>query len=167
MVAFFKHLIRLLNTSFIRLSLIAAFASSLSVFTVAEVFYKWQDESGHWVYGAHPPTGVETIAVTTTTGSSKPSAPASPTQSTDGEQANNNGENAAPTNEGELFVETRNEKSKAEKRKLCTAAKGNLDALSSSAVIRRRDADGEVTVISDKERQAETDKAKLMRDKYC
>ena len=161
MVSFIKHQLRLLNTPFLRLCLLAAFTGSLSMLAGAEVFYKWQDQTGHWVYGAHPPNGVKAIQVTTTTGS-KPSSTAKVDA---GDQAD--GGNAEQAKSGELFVETRNEKSKAEKRKLCKAAKGNLDALSSSAVIRRKDADGEVTVISEKERQSETDKAKLMRDKYC
>jgi hypothetical protein len=165
MASLVKHRVHLLNLQFIRLCFIAVFACSFPTLATAEVFYKWQDQSGHWVYGAHPPAGVDAIAVTTTTGSSKPTAVAN--KATNQNAGNEGEENSNSAAGGELFVETRVEKSKAEKRKLCEAAKGNLDALSSSAVIRRKDANGEVTVISEKERQAETDKAKLMRDKYC
>ena len=43
---------------------------TLSIFltassSYAEVFYKWEDDSGSWVYGEHPPLGVEAIEIKT------------------------------------------------------------------------------------------------------
>lgn len=141
--------------------IIAGFTLMLPIAALSETFYKWQDTSGTWVYGEHPPTGVEAVSVTTSTGRSKRSATSS-TASTAADNADSD-----KAGETELFVEVAPKLSKKERKDLCSKATGNLDALTSSAVIRQRDADGNVSELSEEDRQKEIDKAQTAKEKYC
>ena len=143
---------------------IAALLSFAPPLAMAETFYKWKNESGSWTYGAHPPPGVDATAVQTTTGRSKPVQPAEPSAE-QAEGADNEG-NSVPEG-AEYFVSEKPKVPKKERERLCKAAKSNLETLNSAAVIRRRDPDGSVTVVSDEERQGEIETARQAIKDYC
>ena len=135
----------------------------ISPATQADTFYKWKDSSGVWSYGEHPPQGVNAIAITTSSG--RASTPKNDSAADNSEAEDNAG---GQSSEGtEYFVTETAKVSKKEKARLCTAAKANLETLQSAAVIRKRDANGEVTVISDEERQTEIDNAKQTIKDFC
>jgi hypothetical protein len=146
----------------LRNSLISTIAiAALTQQGFAQTYYKWKDEAGVWHYGAIAPHGVEAIAIQTKGGSSK-SIP-STASSDENSESSETEDNAAV----EYFVEKQPEMTKAERKKYCDAAKSNLETLNSKAVIRKRDANGEVTVISDEERQNEIDNAKQTIKDFC
>ena len=116
----------------------------------AEAFYKWK-EAGQWVYGEHPPNGVEAVAVKTNSNRSK-------SQNSDSQEGDEEAGEALSAEEVAL---------KEKHASYCKHAKENIDALSSDDVIRQRDAEGNVTILSDEDRATEIEKAKLAVDKYC
>ncbi|MBT8140271.1 MAG: DUF4124 domain-containing protein [Gammaproteobacteria bacterium] len=120
----------------------------------AETFYKWKSSEGVWEYGAHPPPGIDAIEIKTTSTKAS-SAPVKQTA----EEANAAG--------GTLEVEVK-QRAKAKKNaEYCETATSNLEALSSKAVIRRRDAEGNISIISEKERKEEIEKAEVAKERYC
>lgn len=127
----------------------------------AETFFKWQDETGTWVYGAHPPAGVEAIEVKTTIGRASAAKEEENSDQEDEEEAANEDK------EGQLYVETRPQIPEEKRQQLCTQARGNLEALSSKAVIRQRDAEGNLVELSEEGREKEADKARMAIDEYC
>ena len=147
----------------LRTTLIPLLASALLVLAPAgwaETFYKWQNDEGSWVYGAHPPAGVEAIEVKTNIGRpSRSETPAAAATAETPAQASG----AAP----QLEAETRPDIPDAQRKQYCTQGRQNLEALSSKAVIRQRDAEGNVTVLSDEDREAEIEKARRAVEKYC
>ncbi len=150
-----------LRTTLIQL-LASCLLFALPASSWAETFYKWQNEEGSWVYGAHPPAGVDAIEVKTNIG--RPSRSESATAGSSGDsEAPAQGASAAP----ELEVETRPEIPDAQRKQYCQQGRQNLEALSSKAVIRQRDAEGNVTVLSDEDREAEIEKARRAVEKYC
>lgn len=134
-----------------RLSLLATFFFLVlgSGIAQAETFYKWKDSEGVWVYGAHPPNGVEAIVVKTN---------ASRGRSEDDSEGDESAEPAVTANTGPS----------AEKRAAyCKQGRDNLEALSSDDVIHVRDADGNISELSDEDRKLELEKAQMAVDKYC
>lgn len=130
---------------------------AMAVTSSAEVFYKWKD-AGQWVYGEHPPNGVDAVAVKTNSNRSK-------TQNSDGQEADEASENADQEGDETLTAE---EVARQEKHaSYCKHAKENIEALSSDDVIRQRDAEDNVTILSDEDRANEIEKAKLAVEKYC
>lgn len=123
----------------------------------AEIFYKWQGENGVWEYGAHPPPGVDAIEIKTTSTKAATAAKAA-----DSSAAN------ATTGGGTLEVETVEKRARKQKHaEYCATASANLEALSSKAVIRRRDAEGNINTITEKERKEEMEKAQIAIERYC
>ena len=114
----------------------------------AEMYYKWQEANGNWTYGAHPPPNVKAYEVKTTSvnvrkpdvESESDAAPATPKLS------------EADAKRHALYCET---------------AKANLEALSSDAVIHRRDENGEIVPVSEEEKQAERENAEQAIERYC
>ena len=154
----FNPINRLLR--FCRLESACIFLLLLSTPSWAETFYKWQNDNGSWVYGAHPPADKEAIEIKTTVGR----ASAVPVDSEEGDAED---PVAAQGGTLEYTVEEENKLSRQQKSEFCKTARDNLEALNSKAVIRRRDENGDVQVVSDQERQDEIDKAKLAIKEYC
>jgi len=142
---------------------VTALSLALSATSAADTFYKWKNESGVWSYGEHPPQGVEAIAVNTTSGADSPPDTGGPEQAADSEEAAGNQSDGTP----EYFVTQADTVSKEEKERLCKAARANLETLESSAVIRKRDANGEISLITDEERQAEIENARQTIKDFC
>lgn len=113
----------------------------------AEVFYKWQDDSGNWVYGEHPPAGITAIEIKT----------------------HSNRDSALGDRSDEMADQAVKAELKADRLRedYCKRARENIEALSSEDAIRQRDAEGNVTVLSDEDRAAEMEKAKLALESYC
>ena len=113
----------------------------------AEVFYKWQDETGSWVYGEHPPVGVAAIEIKT----------------------HSNRNNTTDTPDKDLADKAANaeQMAKQQREDYCKQARENIEALSSEAVIRQRDDNGNAVVLPDEDRAMELEKAKLALDSYC
>ncbi|MGB1191755.1 MAG: DUF4124 domain-containing protein [Pseudomonadales bacterium] len=113
----------------------------------AEVFYKWQDDSGNWVYGEHPPTGITAIEIKT----------------------HSNRDSGLGDRSDEMADQAVKAELKADRLRedYCKRARENIEALSSEDAIRQRDAEGNVTVLSDEDRAAEMEKAKLALESYC
>lgn len=130
----------------------------------AETFYKWQDASGSWVYGEHPPNGVATIVVKTN--SSTSSSP-SPIEANIANQEPATGNTKGGAEEQTELSETIKKVPKAKRDAYCQKGRENLEALSSKAVIRQRDAEGNVSLLSEEDRKKELDKAKLAVEQYC
>ena len=65
----------------------------------------------------------------------------------------------------ELIVEK--QISAKERKALCESATTNLDVLNSRDVIRKRDADGNVTLLTDDEKKTQIERAKIAKKKYC
>lgn len=113
----------------------------------ADTYYKWQEPNGNWTYGAHPPYGVETVEVKT----SSVGVTVADTQATDSD-----------TNKPKLA-----DKHAEQYAKYCETAMANLDALKSDAVVRRRDEKGNVVEMSEEEKSLETENAAQAVKQYC
>ena len=125
----------------------------------AETYYKWQNERGNWEYGTHPPANTQAIAIKTSANKARPKG-LSPAPSND----------QAPLPSPGLLEAEFEQKQKLSKQKsdgYCTTARANLESLNSKALIRRRDANNEVTILSEEERQAEINKAEVAIERYC
>ena len=128
----------------------------------AETFYKWQDETGTWVYGAHPPAHVEAVEIRTVTGRSSNAKPDNAATATDAKDSETASEEQT-TEDSAVAQAPRYKKDK----KLCEAARNNLEVLSSKAVVRQRDGEGNIRELSEEDRQDEMDRAKTAIDRYC
>jgi len=113
----------------------------------ADTYYKWQEPNGHWTYGSHPPYGVETIEVKTSSVGST-TADSEPTDS--------------ESNKSKLA-----DKHAEQYAKYCETAMANLDALKSDAIVRRRDEKGNVVEMSEEEKTLETENAAQAVKQYC
>lgn len=140
------------------LNIAACCILAMAAFSHAETFYKWKDDNGIWVYGAHPPADREAIEIRTTVSRKSEASEPTAEQSTEEQQT--------PA-ESQLEYTVEAKLSDEQRSEYCATARTNLEALSSNAVIRRRDAEGNVVVVSDQERQEEIDKAKLAIEQYC
>ena len=124
------------------LSLVISTSSSY-----AEVFYKWEDDSGSWVYGEHPPMGVEAIEIKT--------------------HSNRNNDSGSKKDELADKAANAEEAAKQQRELYCKQARENVEALSSEAAIQQRDDAGNVTMLSDKDRAIELEKAQMALESYC
>ncbi|MDG1292697.1 MAG: DUF4124 domain-containing protein [Pseudomonadales bacterium] len=124
------------------LSLVISTSSSY-----AEVFYKWEDDSGSWVYGEHPPMGVEAIEIKT--------------------HSNRNNDSGSKKDELADKAANAEEAAKQQRELYCKQARENVEALSSEAAIQQRDDTGNVTMLSDKDRAIELEKAQMALESYC
>ncbi len=113
----------------------------------AEVFYKWEDDSGSWVYGEHPPLGVEAIEIKT--------------------HSNRNNDSDSKKDELANKVANAEEAAKQQRALYCKQARENVEALSSEAAIQQRDDAGNVTMLSDEDRATELEKAQMALESYC
>lgn len=113
----------------------------------AEVFYKWEDDSGSWVYGEHPPLGVEAIEIKT--------------------HSNRNNDSDSKKDELANKVANAEEAAKQQRELYCKQARENVEALSSEAAIQQRDDVGNVTMLSDEDRATELKKAQMALESYC
>ncbi len=113
----------------------------------AEVFYKWEDDSGSWVYGEHPPLGVEAIEIKT--------------------HSNRNNDSDSKKDELANKVANAEEAAKQQRELYCKQARENVEALSSEAAIQQRDDAGNVTMLSDEDRATELKKAQMALESYC
>lgn len=113
----------------------------------AEVFYKWEDDSGSWVYGEHPPLGVEAIEIKT--------------------HSNRNNDSDSKKDELANKVANAEEAAKQQRALYCKQARENVEALSSEAAIQQRDDAGNVTMLSDEDRATELKKAQMALESYC
>lgn len=113
----------------------------------AEVFYKWEDDSGSWVYGEHPPLGVEAIEIKT--------------------HSNRNNDSDSKKDELANKVANAEEAAKQQRALYCKQARENVEALSSEAAIQQRDDVGNVTMLSDEDRATELKKAQMALESYC
>lgn len=129
-----------------KLTLLTSLLSS-SVITTAETFYKWKDNTGVWVYGAHPPVGVEAIEVKT--------------------NANRSRQEIEENKESVISKANTLGVSEEKRQAYCIHAQENLDALSSDAVIRVRDEEGNLVELTAESRAKEIEKAKLAKEKFC
>ena len=125
---------------------------TLSIFltassSYAEVFYKWEDDSGSWVYGEHPPLGVEAIEIKT--------------------HSNRNNDSDSKKDELANKVANAEEAAKQQRALYCKQARENVEALSSEAAIQQRDDAGNVTMLSDEDRATELKKAQMALESYC
>ena len=125
----------------------------------AETYYKWQNERGTWEYGTHPPANTQAIEIKTSANKARPkSLSAAPSS------------DQVPLPTPGLLEAEFEQKQKLSKQKsdgYCTTAKANLESLNSKALIRRRDANNEVTFLSEEERQAEINRAEVAIKRYC
>ncbi|MBT8148999.1 MAG: DUF4124 domain-containing protein [Pseudomonadales bacterium] len=137
----------------------ACLCSSLllgSLASHAETYFKWINDNGSWEYGAHPPPGKQAIEIKT-----------SVTKALQKSQATANGEGASGKSTLEMEFEEKQKATRKRNTEYCATARSNLEALSSKAVIRRRDAEGNVTVVSEQERNEEIGKAEVAIERYC
>ena len=113
----------------------------------AEVFYKWEDGSGSWAYGEHPPMGVKAIEIKT----------------------HSNRNNDTDSKKDDLADKAANaeEAAKQQRELYCKQARENVEALSSEAAIQQRDDAGNVTMLSDEDRATELKKAQMALESYC
>ena len=131
----------------------------VSAISHAETYYKWQNERGTWEYGTHPPVNTPAIKIKTSANKARPkSSTAAPSPDQAPFQA---------PGSLEAEFEQKQKLSKQRSDEYCTTAKANLESLNSKALIRRRDANNEVTILSEEERQAEINKAEVAIGRYC
>ena len=141
--------------------------------------YKWVDEQGNVHYSQHKPNTrpVETIqgdfrAPEDRSSYKRPSLGlkdqgASETDATEGAEAPQQGEAAAQP-QPQVQAEETKPKMKPKKRKAgCESARRNLATMLSRGQIRRRDQDGNVTYMSEKEKQARIKRTRELIKKNC
>ncbi len=135
------------------------FSSSLS----AETFYKWKNANGSWEYGSHPPPNSNAQKVITYSGGSRAKDNTEKSFTTEPAPAGIEKQDTASSNN--TVQKQASHKNPALRKENCNNAKANLESLQSNAIIRKRDAQGNLTVLSDKQREDELREAKrLIRD---
>lgn len=128
----------------------------------SQTTYKWLDENGRVTYGDHPPQGVKAEEIRISTGTSsfanaadedETQADQSPATDTTPETKATAANNSGPTPE--------------EAQRLCEQARSNLEVLQDHALIRQTDADGNVQILDDAQKQEQISTAKTIAARYC
>lgn len=126
------------------ISLGVACAALVSLDAHAAKVYKWVDDQGGVHLTAQPPTGREFQEIAVSTGHS---APPAANQETSPQEASTSGTEAAASSATKKDA------------KVCTAAKGNLEALSHGGQIRMKDQYGGERILSEEDISAQKKRA--------
>jgi hypothetical protein len=127
--------------------------------------YKWIDAEGMIHYGAQPPLGAEATRVKVSRGGGSSAVPAQ-SDATASDAAASPDDAAEDNSEGDGAGQTSGV-DPTEAAKVCADARRNLETLESYARIRERDAEGNVVVLTDEEKQARIAQAKELIETYC
>jgi hypothetical protein len=133
-----------------------------TLWAASQTTYKWLDGNGRVTYGDHPPLGVKAQEIRISTGTSS-SADA-------GDEYETQGDQSAATNttpETKATAPNNNEPSPEEAQRLCEQARGNLEVLQDHALIRQTDADGNVQILDDAQKQEQINTATTIAQRYC
>ena len=133
------------STFRIAANVLVALTLTLAAQAQAEVYYKWQDANGNWIYGATAPRDVNAIEVRTSSGKNA--------------QRNQNSQEVEsdPALSANAGVDM----------KLCKQAKSNLESLNSGAVIQLVNEDGESVTLDAEQMEQEREKAKAAIQQFC
>jgi hypothetical protein len=132
------------------------------LWAASQTTYKWIDQNGRVTYGDHPPLGVkaEEIRISTGTSSASESAPdeAGTAEATESEPRQDNKPASTPPASGP---------SPEEAQRLCEQARSNLEILQDHALIRQTDADGNVLILDESQKQEQINTARTIISQYC
>ena len=132
-------------------------------FAAGEI-YRWKDANGTWHYGDRPQQGAEVVGKTAPAGTPAatpapaPAAPATPASSSSSDET-------LPVSK-EIAQQVRQEAAAA-KAKTCEKAKADYDQKVQALRIKRVDAKGNVTFLSEAEIDAARLQARAARDLAC
>jgi hypothetical protein len=125
--------------------------------------YKWVDEHGVVTFGDKEQrpesTPAETVKIDTYVPPAKP-----PAKEGDAAKATKEAKDAA---DKQKQAAAEPKMSAAEKRKLCTQARGDLSAIQAHGQVREKDAKGNLTYLSEEQKQARIKAANKSIQEYC
>jgi hypothetical protein len=125
----------------------------------SQTTYKWTDQNGRVTYGDHPPLGVKAEKIRISTGTSSAAGSSSEETSLPGDTE------AKPQPDTTKAVASG--PSPEEAQRLCEQARSNLEILQDHALIRQTDADGNVLILDDSQKQEQINTAKTIIQRYC
>ena len=131
------------------------------LWAASQTTYKWTDQNGRVTYGDHPPLGVKAEEIRISTGTSSAAAANTeesgvPTESAPQPAADNRSATAVASGP-----------SPEEAKRLCEQARSNLEILQDHALIRQTDADGNVLILDESQKQEQINTAKTIIGRYC
>jgi hypothetical protein len=127
--------------------------------------YKWVDEEGAIHYGAAPPLGVDATRVRVSHGPGSPASRAS--DASDAEQAEQDADPAAGDAPAGEAGDQVNGVDPDEAARVCADARRNLQTLKTHGRVRERDAEGNVVVLTDEQKQDRINQAEELIETYC
>jgi hypothetical protein len=134
-----------------------AFLAMGTLDATAGPIYKWVDKNGVVTFGSQPPesTPAQPVAIDTYV----PPTPPTTNKATDGKTDKKKVAKAKKPTEPEIPP--------AEKRRLCEQARNDLAIIQAHGQIRQKDANGNVSYLSDEEKQNRTNAANRDIQQYC
>jgi hypothetical protein len=141
-----------------------AFLSFAPLGASAGPIYKWVDKNGTVTFGAEPPESTPAQPVTVDT--YVPPTPDATADKPDGKNTGNTDKNdkkkAAKTQKP-----AKPEMSAAQRRSLCQQARNDLAALQAHGQIRQKDANGNISYLSDQQKQNRINNDNRDIQQYC
>lgn len=122
--------------------------------------YKWLDDEGAVHYGAQPPLGAKTTRMKVSSGLGAGSA--QDAQTSEGGEDADSPPGEEPTGKDKQAAVDPETAASA-----CADAKRNLDILETHGRIRERDGDGNITVLTDAQKEDRINQAKALIEAYC
>lgn len=123
--------------------------------------YKWIDDEGVVHYGAQPPLGAKTTRMKVSSGGSVGAAQSAAEDGKDSEDADSTPAEEPAGNDQQAAHDPQAAAA------ACADAKRNLDVLETHGRIRERDNDGNITVLTDEQKQDRIKQAKALIETYC
>lgn len=149
------------------IQLFVAIAILLATATVAAQVYKWVDKDGKVQYSdaAPPPDATRTEAKKVGAGSAPATTSPAPAKSLEDQAKSYDKRRAEANDNAKKAEETRKKDEAAAER--CQAARATLRDLEGGRPIRRTNAQGEMEIMSDEAREAETVRVRAVADASC
>ena len=141
-----------------------AFLSFAPMDASAGPIYKWVDKNGTVTFGAEPPESTPAQSVTVDTY-------VPPTPDTTDDKTNSKNADKTDKNDKKKAAEAKKpakpEMSAAQRRSLCQQARNDLAALQAHGQIRQKDANGNISYLSDQQKQNRINNDNRDIQKYC
>jgi hypothetical protein len=144
-----------------------AFLSFAPLDASAGPIYKWVDKDGTVTFGSRPPESTPAQRVNVDT--YVPPAQPATDEKTNGKEADKTGKNSKEKDKKTVKAKqpAKPEISAAEKLRLCNQARQDLAALQAHGQIRQKDANGNVSYMSEQQKQSRINADRRDIQKYC
>ncbi len=142
-----------------RVAALLLFGLPTLLWAASQTTYKWIDQNGRVTYGDHPPLGVKAEEIRISTGTSSATGSSSVETSVAGDTESKT--------QPDTTTAVASGPSPEEAQRLCEQARSNLEILQDHALIRQTDADGNVLILDDSQKQEQINTARTIIQRYC